>query len=79
MQSNLSLKLYLAVSGTIFSLVGLLHLFRLFYLWPIVVGTYPVPHLFSFVGFPVATGYAIWAFFLLCRKRPHNAATNLAA
>jgi len=67
MKGSLSLKLYLLVSGSIFFLVGVLHLLRLVYRWPIVLGTYPVPYVLSFIGFPVATGYAIWAFFL-CRK-----------
>ena len=67
MKGSVSLKLYLLLSGSIFFLVGVLHLLRLVYHWPLVLGTYPVPHALSFIGFPVATGYAIWAF-SLCRK-----------
>jgi hypothetical protein len=65
MKGNLVLKLYLAISGTIFLFVGLLHLLRLIYHWPIVVGTSTIPQFLSYVGFPVATGYAVWAFWLL--------------
>ncbi len=65
MKTNLVLKLYLVVSGAIFLLVGLLHLLRLIYHWPIVVGAFTVPQFLSYVGFPVATGYAMWAFWLL--------------
>lgn len=65
MKGNLVLKLYLGISGAVFLLVGLFHLFRLIYDWPIVVGTSTIPHFLSYVGFPVATGYAIWAFRLL--------------
>jgi hypothetical protein len=69
MKSNLVLKLYLAVSGAIFLLVGLFHLLRLIRHWPIVVGSTTVPQLLSYVGCPVAVGYAVWAFRLL-RTRP---------
>ena len=65
MKSNLVLKLYLVISGTIFLLVGLFHLLRLIYAWPIVVRTSTIPQFLSYVGFPVSTGYAIWAFWLL--------------
>lgn len=68
MQTTLSLKLYLIVSGVIFFMVGVLHLFRLLNHWQMVVGTYTVPHALSFVGFPVATAYGIWALCLLRRK-----------
>lgn len=65
MKGNLVLKLYLAVSGAIFLLVGIFHLFRLIYHWPIVVGASTIPQFLSYVGFPVATGYAVWALWLL--------------
>ena len=69
MKDSLVLKLYLVISGAIFLLVGLFHLFRLIYRWPMVVGATPIPQLLSYVGFPVATGYAVWAFWLLRRGR----------
>ncbi len=62
------LKVYLALSGTIFLLVGLLHLFRLINQWQITVGTSTVPHWLSFVGLPVSTGYFIWAIWLFRRS-----------
>lgn len=65
MKRNVLLKLYLLVSGAIFLLVGLLHLSRLIYHWPVTVGGTPIPQILSYVGFPVATGYAVWAFWLL--------------
>jgi len=58
------LKLYLAVSGIIFLLVGLLHLFRLFYQWQITIGESTVPQILSSIGFPVSTGYFLWAVWL---------------
>jgi hypothetical protein len=64
----MSKKLYLIISGSIFFLVGMFHLLRLVYHWPIVVGTRAVPQSLSYVGFPVASGYCVWAYWLL-RKR----------
>lgn len=62
--AELSRKLYVVLSGTIFGLVGLFHLLRLIYHWPIVVGPNVIPHALSYVGFPVATAYALWAWWL---------------
>jgi hypothetical protein len=63
----MSNKLYLIISGAIFLLVGIFHLFRLVYGWPIVVGPRTIPQYLSYVGFPVSTGYAVWAYWLLRR------------
>jgi hypothetical protein len=60
----MSQKLYLIVSGALFLLVGIFHLFRLVYHWPILVGTRMVPYFLSIVGFPVSIGYAAWACWL---------------
>jgi hypothetical protein len=62
--AELSRKLYLVLSGTIFLLVGSFHLLRLIYHWPIVVGPRLIPFALSWVGFPVATAYALWAWWL---------------
>ena len=64
----LSQKLYLIISGVIFLLVGVFHLLRLVYNWPIVVGTRIVPYALSYVGSPVSIGYFAWACWLLFRK-----------
>ncbi len=61
----MALRLYLVVSGAVFLLVGVFHLFRLIYGWSITVGPYTVPFALSYVGCPVATGYCIWAIWLL--------------
>ncbi len=62
------LKLYLIISGAIFFLVGVFHLLRLVYHWPIIVGTTMVPDALSYVGCPVSLGYSVWACWLLFRK-----------
>jgi hypothetical protein len=64
----MSNKLYLAISGAIFFLVGIFHLFRILYHWPITVGTMIVPNALSYVGFPVSIGYSVWACWILFRK-----------
>ncbi len=64
----MSEKLYLIISGVVFLLVGIFHLLRLVYHWPIVVGTRVIPHSLSYVGFPVSIGYSVWAGWLLHRK-----------
>jgi hypothetical protein len=62
------LMLYLIISGDIFSLVGIFHLLRLVYQWPIIVGTTMVAHALSYIGCPVSLGYSVWACWLLFRK-----------
>ena len=64
----MSQKLYLVISGAIFFLVGIFHLFRLVYNWPIMVGTRMVPYSLSYVGFPVSIGYSVRACWLFCRR-----------
>ena len=64
----MSTKLYLILSGAIFFLVGVLHLLRLVYHWPVVVGTTEIPHALSYFGFPAAIGCSLWAVWLLRRR-----------
>jgi uncharacterized membrane protein len=64
----MSNRLYLIISGIIFLLVGIFHFLRLVYHWPIVVGTLTIPHALSYVGFPAATGYSVWAYWLWRRR-----------
>ena len=73
----LLLRLYLVISGAIFFMVGVLHLFRLVNQWPIVVGTSAIPQVLSYIGFPVSTGYALWALWLL-RKSFDRSFVSLA-
>ncbi len=63
----MALKLYLLLSGAIFLLVAVFHLFRLVYGWPILVGPHVVPFALSYVGFPASSAYTVWAFWLLRR------------
>lgn len=61
----MSQKLYLGISGLIFLMVSVLHLLRLVYGWPIIVGSRPIPFLLSFIGCPVSLCYSLWAAYLL--------------
>jgi hypothetical protein len=65
MNSQTLLKLYLVISGVVFLLVGVFHLFRLIYQWPIVVGSVTIPFLLSYVGLPEAVIAFLLALWLL--------------
>jgi hypothetical protein len=65
MNSQSLLKLYLIASGAVFLLVGVFHLFRLLYQWPIVVGSFTVPFLLSYAGLPEAIVASLLAFWLV--------------
>ncbi len=69
----MALRLYLIVSGAIFLLVGVFHVFRLVYGWPIAVGPRVVPFALSYVGAPVSTAYSLWALWLLRARRARAA------
>ncbi len=68
MKRDLALKLYLVVSGAVFLLVAVFHLFRLLHGWPILVGSASIPLALSYVGLPASTGYTVWAVWLLRRR-----------
>lgn len=60
----MSRKPYLLLSGTIFLIVALLHLLRLFTSVPVLIGTSAVPIWVSWLGFPGAAGLCLWAYSL---------------
>ncbi|WP_013325042.1 hypothetical protein [Gloeothece verrucosa] len=55
-------KSYLIVSGLIFALIGLLHLIRIIYHWPAIVGVWTVPLSMSFIAIIITAVLAVWAF-----------------
>ncbi len=55
-------KNYCVVSGVLFSLVALAHLFRIIYGMSVQVDDYAVPMYVSWVGLVVPAGLAFWAF-----------------
>ncbi len=65
MGKALLLRIYLGLSGVIFLLVALFHVLRIVGHWQILVDSYAVPRLLSWVGGPASTIYALCAFLLL--------------
>ena len=55
-------KLYLIISGVIFALIGLGHLFRIMFQWSAMVGTWTVPFGISIMAIMVAGVLSFWAF-----------------
>ncbi|MDJ0660717.1 MAG: hypothetical protein QNJ42_14700 [Crocosphaera sp.] len=55
-------KLYLIISGVIFALIGLLHLLRIVFQLPAMVGIWTVPFAMSVLAIIVAIGLAFSAF-----------------
>lgn len=65
----MSWKTFLQLVGTIFSVIGALHLLRLFFGWSIVIMGWTVPVLWSVVGVAVAWYLAYNAFMLAKKKK----------
>ena len=47
-------RTFFTVAGSIFTLVALAHLLRIYMGWPIVIGNWAVPMWLSWIGFIVA-------------------------
>jgi hypothetical protein len=58
----MNIKAYSKISATLFTLVSLAHLMRLFYGWPVEVDGLAVPMIVSWMGFLIPGGLAIWGF-----------------
>ncbi len=55
-------KLYLIISSVIFALIGLLHLLRIIFQWPAIVGAWTVPFVLSVGAIIIAGILTVWAF-----------------
>jgi len=55
-------RTYCVVSATIFSVVALAHLTRLFNGWPVEIDTMTVPMLASWLGLIIPGSLAVWGF-----------------
>lgn len=55
-------KTALLTAGTIFALVALIHLYRLFSHFSIIVGTTEIPIWVNFIGIVVAGTLSFWMF-----------------
>jgi hypothetical protein len=56
---------YVQISGALFGIIALAHLFRLFRHWPIDLGGYMVPLWVSWLGLLLAGGLSVWALRLM--------------
>lgn len=65
----LSAKTFFQLTGVIFSVIGVLHLLRLFYGWSIVIVGWTVPLWFSAVGIVIAWYIAYNAWQLAKKKK----------
>ncbi|MGF1542673.1 MAG: hypothetical protein ACFCU5_19900 [Pleurocapsa sp.] len=61
----MSEKNYILISATVFALVALLHLVRLFTHWSFQIGAMTVPLWGSWLGLLIGATLSIWAFRLL--------------
>lgn len=52
----------LIFAGIIFSIVAIVHLLRIIYHWPVIIGTWTVPMSVSVAALIVAAILAIWMF-----------------
>ena len=66
------MRAYLQISGTLFGLIALGHLLRLFRHWPAELAGNPVPLWASWAGLVLAGGLSVWALRLL-RATPRSA------
>ena len=63
------MRAYLAVSGTLFGIVALMHVLRLVQDWPVQLAGWPVPLWVSWIGVLVAGGLCLWGFRLAAKQR----------
>ena len=55
------MRAYLQISGTLFGVIAVGHLLRLFRQWPVDLAGYAVPLWASWVGLLLAGGLSFWA------------------
>ena len=60
-------KTFLQVTGIVFGIVGVLHLYRAISSWTLIVEGFTIPVWFSFVAGVLILGLSYWAF-KLARK-----------
>ena len=66
------MQTYLQISGTLFGLIAVGHLLRLFRHWPVDLAGYAVPLWVSWIGLLLTGGLSVWALRLV-RAMPRGA------
>lgn len=64
MKKNLLFKVYFIITGGLFFSIGALHLLRLIYQTPVVIGTISVPLFLSYLGLGGSIGLIVLAVYL---------------
>ena len=65
----MSYRAYLVISGTIFGIVAIVHVFRVINNWTVVIGPWTVSIWVSWLGMVVPAFLCVWAFRLASRMR----------
>ena len=65
------MRTYLQISGGVFGVIALLHVFRLLLDWPAQIAGWAVPSWISWVAILAAGALSLWAFRLRSRGRVH--------
>jgi hypothetical protein len=68
MKNNLLFKIYIILTGGAISSVGILHLLRIIYKVPVIIGTLSIPMFLSYLGLIASLGIIILALLLFFRK-----------
>lgn len=66
------MRTYLQISGVVFGVIALLHVFRLLLGWPAQIAGWAVPSWISWVAILAAGALSLWAFRLLGQVRPSS-------
>jgi hypothetical protein len=53
----------------VFGLVGLGHLLRILFAWPLVIGTYPVPMAISWAAVVLTAGLVAWVIAMMNQEK----------
>ncbi|MGH8119370.1 MAG: hypothetical protein ACRESK_02015 [Gammaproteobacteria bacterium] len=61
----MTIKPYLIITAVIFVIVAVVHLLRLTYQWPVLIGNLNIPMWVSCAGLVVASVLFVWGFLLL--------------
>jgi hypothetical protein len=68
MTNKIIRKIYIALTGSIVFSVGILHLLRIIYKVPVLVGSFDIPMFPSYLGLIGSIGISVLAMWLMSRK-----------
>ena len=62
-------RTYFLISGLIFAIVAVVHLWRIIYQFEVVIGTWSAPMVASWIGFIAAGILSYCGFTLMCKEK----------